>query len=147
MELGTQTPAIIWTLKRKPITKKSFFVHIIFWLYWKSFVRLKIKSGYPLFFIHNIKYHIFFIISILFLKIELSDIIFVWMPKTYSLNLLPIISLCSPILQSISIINFISWSYTIWPLIEFFLSIEFYLNAKKWKWAPKSWFFMKPIVN
>ena len=46
MELSTQTPAIIWTLKRKPITKKSIFVHIIFWRYWKSFVRLKIKSGY-----------------------------------------------------------------------------------------------------
>ena len=46
MELSTQTPAIIWTLKRKPITKKSIFVHIIFWRYWKSCARLKIKSGY-----------------------------------------------------------------------------------------------------
>ena len=62
------------------------------------------------------------------------------MPKTYSLNLLPIISSCSPILQSISIIDFISWSYTIWPLIEFFLSIEFYLNAKTKKhWILFEW--------
>ena len=41
------------------------------------------------------------------------------------MNLLPIISSCSPILQSISMIDFISWSYTIWPLIEFFLALNF----------------------